>query len=76
MTDLLEVIAKLYDRSRLEHSPRIDHQSAVLQRVYITLYQEQIRTILHREETIAWNIDSTGVLEVLDSSPSRCLELL
>ena len=59
----------------LEHPVLVDDKLAMLKRVDIALDQEEIRTALDRQETFARDVDSMGVLEMLDSCASRSFQL-
>jgi hypothetical protein len=59
----------------LEHPVLIDDKLAMLKRVDIALDQEEIRTALDRQETFARDVDSMGVLEMLDGCAGRSFQL-
>jgi len=69
------VVTQLDDRGRLEHALLINDELAVLEGVDVALDKQKIGTALHRQETLARNVNPVGVLEVLDGSTSGSLEL-
>jgi hypothetical protein len=69
------MITQLDNRRGTEHSLLVDDQLAVLNRIDITLDEEQIGTALHWQEARARDIDTMAVFEVLDCSAGRRLEL-
>ena len=73
--DLLEVVTQFDDGGRLEHALLVDDELAMLERIDIALDEQQIGAALYGQETLARNIDTVGVLEVLDGSTSGGLEL-
>ena len=73
--DFLKVVTKLNDRSRLEHSVRVDDELPVHQRIDITLDEEEIGTAFDWEETLPGNVNTMGILKMLDCRSRRCLEL-
>lgn len=75
LLNLLEVIAELDHRCRLEHPALVQHELAVLQRVNVALDEEQIGASLDREEAITRNVDAMSILKVLDGGTSGSLEL-
>ena len=75
VTHLLKMVTKLDHGRVLKHPARIDHQLAVLQRIDVTLDQQQIGARFHRKEPAARDVHAVRAFEVLDSC-SRCrLEL-
>ena len=75
LSDLLEVITKLDNRCGLEHPLLVDDKLTVLQRVDVTLDEEQVGTTLDGQETATRNVNTVGVVEVLDGSTGGSLEL-
>ena len=75
LSDLLEVITKLDNRCGLEHPLLVDDKLTVLQRVDVTLDEKQVGTTLDVQETATRNVDTMGVVEVLDGSTGGSLEL-
>ena len=75
LSDFLEVITKLDNRCGLEHPLLVDDKLTVLQRVNVALDEEQVGTTLDGQETATRNVDTMGVVEVLDGSTSSSLEL-
>ena len=75
LSDLLEVITKLDNRCGLEHPLLVDDKLTVLQRVDVTLDEKQVGTTLDGQETATRNVDTMGVVEVLDGGTSSSLEL-
>lgn len=65
-----------FDHGRvLKHPARIDHQLAVLQRIDVTLDQQQIRARFHGKEPAPRHVDAVRALEVLNGRSRRRLEL-
>ena len=75
LSDFLEVITKLDNRRGLEHPLLVDDKLTVLQRVDVTLDEKQVGTTLDGQETATRNVDTMGVVEVLDGSTGSSLEL-
>ena len=75
LRDLLEVVPELDDWRSLEHSMRVDHQLPMLQRIDVALDEQQVRAVLHGEETAPGDVDALWVLEVLDRGACGRLEL-
>ena len=75
LSDLLEVITKLDNRCGLEHPLLVDDKLTVLQRVDVTLDEEQVGTTLDGQETATRNVNTVGVVEVFDGSTGGSLEL-
>ena len=75
LSDFLEVITKLDNRCGLEHPLLVDDKLTVLQRVDVTLDEKQVGTTLDGQETATRNVDTMGVVEVLDGSTGGSLEL-
>ena len=69
------MVTQLDDRGRLEHALLVDDELTMLERVDVALDEQKIGAALHRQETLARNIDTVGVLEVLDGSTGCGLEL-
>jgi hypothetical protein len=69
------VVTQLDDRGRLEHALLVNDELAVLERVDVALDKQKIGAALHRQETLARNVNPMGVLEVLDGSTSSGFEL-
>ena len=70
LRDLLEVVAELDHRRGLEHTLWVDDELAVLERVDVTLDEQQVRAALHGQEPATGDVDTVGVVEVLDSITS------
>lgn len=66
LCDLLEMVSKLDDRRRLEHSLLVDDELAMLNAVDIRLDEQQVGAALHGQESASWNIHTVAVLEELD----------
>ena len=66
---------------QLDHWDTVEHpvlahvQVAIMQRVDITLNEQEVRAGFHRQETRAGNVDTMGVVKVFDSCARRSLEL-
>ena len=75
ITHLLEMVAKLDHGNVIKHSVRVHHQLAVLQRVNVTLDQQQIRARFDGKESVARNVDTVGALEMLDGCSRRRFKL-
>ena len=75
ITHLLEMVAKLDHRNVIKHPVRVHHQLAVLQRVNVTLDQQQIRARFDGKESATRNVDTVGTLEVLDGCSRRRFKL-
>jgi hypothetical protein len=75
LLDLFEVVTKLDHGGCLEHPAFVQDELTVLQRVNVTLDEEQVGTGLDREETRTRNVDAVAILEVLNGSTSSGLEL-
>lgn len=69
------MVTELNDGCTLEHPLLIDDELTVLKRVYVTLDKQQVGAALDGEEATTGNVDTMGVLEVLDSSTGSGLEL-
>ena len=76
LRDLLEVVTELDDRSSLEHPLLVNDELTVLERVDVTLDQQQIRAALHGQEAAARHVDTVAVLEVPDRCSGSGLELI
>lgn len=63
-THLLEVVAELDDRSRLEHALRVHRELAVLELVQVRGDEEQVGARLDGQETRSRHVDAVSVLEV------------
>lgn len=74
-TDLLEMVAQFDNGSRVEHPAGIQDQSSVFQGIDVAFDQEQIGAVLHGKESAARHVDTVRVLEVLDRSSRRSLQL-
>ena len=72
---LLEVVAELDDGTRAEQPVLAHHKLTVLERVNVALDEEQVGTTLNGQETATRNVDTMGVVEVLDGSTGGSLEL-
>ena len=72
---LLEVVSKLDHGRVLKHPARIDHQLAMLQRIDVTLDQQQIGARFHGKEPAARDVDAVRAFEVFDGRSRRCFEL-
>ena len=66
LCDLLEMVSKLDDRRRLEHSLLVDDELAMLNAVDIRLDEQQVGAALHGQESASRNIHTVAVLEELD----------
>lgn len=75
VVDLLEVVAQLDQRNSVEHALGVDRQLAVVERVEIRGNQEQIRSRFDGQETATGDVDTVGVVEVLDTGTDGSLEL-
>ena len=75
LLDLLKVVTKLDHRGRLEHPAFVQDELAMLQRVDVTLDEEQVRARLDRKETRTRDVDTVTILEVLNGGTSGGLEL-
>ena len=69
------MVTKLDHRRVLKHPAWIDHQLAVLQRIDITLDQQQIGARFHGKESAARDVDAVRAFEVFDGCTRRRLEL-
>lgn len=76
LLNLLEVVAQLDDGCRLEHPVLVDDELAVREGVDVTLDQKEIGAALHGQESLAGNIDTMSILEVLDGSASSGFKLM
>ena len=74
-THLLEVIAQLDHRGRLEHPVLIDDELTMLERVDIALNQQQVGTALDGQETATRHVDPVCIPEMLDCRARSSLEL-
>ena len=64
------------DNGRRAEQPVLAHvQLTVLERVDVALDEEQVRAALDGQETATRNVDTMGVVEVLDGSTGSSLEL-
>ena len=70
------MVAKFDHGRSSEQSVRVDNQLTVLERVDITLYQQEVRAGLDWQETRTRNIYAMGVLEVLNCGTRGSLELI
>jgi len=75
LLDLLKVVTKLDHRGRLEHPAFVQDELTMLQRVNVTLDEEQVGAGLDRKETRTRNIDTVTILEVFNGGASGGLEL-
>ena len=75
LLDLLKVVTKLYHRGRLEHPAFVQDELTMLQRVNVTLDEEQVGAGLDRKETRTRNVDTVTILEVLNGGTSGGLKL-
>ena len=75
LLDLLEMITKLNHGGCLEHPAFVQDELTVLQRVNVTLNEEQVGAGLDRKETRTRNVDAMTILEVLDGGTSSGLKL-
>ena len=69
------MVTKLNHGGVLKHPGRIDHQLAVLQRIDITLDQQQIGARFYGKESAARDVDTMRAFEVFDRCSRRRLEL-
>jgi len=69
------MITQLDHRCGVEHAGLVEEELTVLERVNVTLDQEQVGAALDGQEALSRNINSMSVLEVLDSGTSSSLEL-
>ena len=69
------MITELDDGRRTEHAVLVDDKLTMFERVDVRLDQEQVGAALDRQEAASWDVDTMGVLEVLDGSTSSGLEL-
>ena len=76
LRDFLEVVPELDDGRRREHAVLVEDELAVLERVDVTLDQQQIRAALHGQEAAARHVDTVAVLEVPDRCSGSGLELM
>lgn len=74
-TNLLEVVAELDDGRALKHPLLVDDELSVLEGVDVALDQEKIRAALDGQEAGTGDVDTVGVLEVLDTRSGSGLEL-
>lgn len=69
------MIPKLDDGSALEHPRGVEQELAMFKRVDVTLDQQQIRAALDWQEARTRNVDTVGIVEVLDRGSGSSLEL-
>lgn len=75
LSDLLEMITELDNRSGVEHSLLVKNELTMLKRVDIRFDQKEIRTRLDGQETCTRDVDTMCIPEMLDSSSSSSLKL-
>lgn len=75
LLDLLKVVTKLDHRGRLEHPAFVQDELTMLQRVDVTLDEEQVGASLDRKETRTRDVDTVTILEMLNGGTSGGLEL-
>ena len=75
LRNLLEVVAELDDRRRLEHALGVDDELPMLKRVDVTLDEEQVRAALDGQEAATGDIDTVCVVKVLDGVTGGGLKL-
>ena len=69
------MVTELDHRRVLKHPGWIDYQLAVLQRVDITLDQQQIGARFHGKESVTRDVDAVRAFEVFDGCTCCRLEL-
>ena len=69
------MIAELDNGRIFEHPAPVDHQLPMLQRIDITLDQQQIGARFHGKESVTRDVDAVRAFEVLDGCSRRRLEL-
>ena len=76
LLNLLEMVAQLDDRRRLEHPLRVDDELTMLKGVDVALDEQEIRAGFDGEETRSRDIDTVRVFEMLNGCPSGSFELM
>ena len=63
------MVTKLDDWYIIEHTSGVQYKASMFKRIYIAFDQEQIRTVLDREEATPRDIDTMRIIEMFDCSP-------
>lgn len=69
------MVSELDDGRALEHPLFVDDELPVLERIDVALDQKKIRAALDGQEARTGDVDTVGVLEVLDTCSGSSLEL-
>ena len=74
-THFLEVITKLDDGCGFKHPVLVNHELAMLQRIDIALYQQEVGTTFDWQEAFSGDVDTVSIFEVLDRSTRSSFKL-
>ena len=72
---LLEMISQFNNRCSLKHPLLVNNKLTMLQRIYITLDQQQVTATLDWQESFTRDVDAMSVFEMLNSGSGGGFEL-
>ena len=69
------MVSQFDNRRSLEHPLLVNNKLTMLQRIYITLDQQQVTAALDWQESFTRDVDAMSVFEMFNGSSGGCFEL-